>query len=69
MITKFNMASGELTYQTRQKGTAEVASNPYELIDQTPSLQLVEIAIQPQLKSMPLDLASVSIDEFLGHQE
>ncbi len=69
MITKFDMATGKPTYQSRQAGRAEISSIPYEPIEQAPSLQLIEVATSPQPKTMPPDLASVSIDEFLGYQK
>lgn len=68
MITKFDMASGELAYQARQQDTIEIASKHAELIDHTPALQLIEVVIQPQRKAMPPELASVSIEQFLRHQ-
>lgn len=68
MITKFDMASGELAYQAKRKDTIEIASKHAELINQTPALQLIEVVIQAQPKAMPPDLASVSIEQFLDHQ-
>ncbi len=68
MITKFDMTSGKPTYQSERAGTIEIVSKPYELIEQAPSLQLIETASHPQPRTMPPDLASVSIDEFLGCQ-
>lgn len=69
MITKFNMASGESTYQTGQKVATTAAPGHYEMTDLAPSLQLVEVSIQPESNIMPPDLASVSIAEFLKHQD
>lgn len=65
MITKYDMASGEQIYQTKQSGKVAVVPAPYELIGYTPSLQLVEVESQPEPEIMPPDLATVSIADFL----
>ena len=68
MITKFDMTTGKPTYQSERTARVGIASKPFELIEQTASLQLIEVADHPQTKTMPHDLASISIDEFLGNQ-
>ncbi|MEJ2529323.1 MAG: hypothetical protein P8Z39_04390 [Gammaproteobacteria bacterium] len=68
MITKFDMASGKPTYQSEHTARVEIASKPFELIEQTTSLQLIAVADLPQAKTMPPDLASISVDEFLRDQ-
>ncbi len=66
MITKYDMASGESTYQTRKNEPTEaLVPRPFELVELIPSLQLVEITIQPEPSPMPPDMASISIAEFL----
>jgi len=68
MITKYNMASGELTYQSRQKTEAVSEPKPHELVDLITSLQLIEIEVKPESSSMPANLLSVSIAGFLRGQ-
>ncbi len=68
MITKYNMASGELTYQNRQDNQAASSPKPHELADLITSLQLIEIKVQPESKTIPADLLSISVPDFLRRQ-
>ncbi len=68
MITKYNMASGEITYQSKLENGAASKTSPRELIDMITSLQLVEIEVKPVSKSIPVDILSISASEFLRRQ-
>ncbi len=68
MITKYNMASGELTYQAMPEEQAATGPSPSELANLITSLQLVEIEITHEPNAMPADLFSVSVEEFLRCQ-
>jgi hypothetical protein len=69
MITKYNMTSGELTYQSRQEERAASEPKPHELADLITSLQLLEIEVKPESRTIPADLLSISVDDFLRHQD
>jgi hypothetical protein len=68
MITKYNMASGELTYQSTQEARLAPEPKPHELADMITSLQLVEIEVRPESRTIPADLLSVSVSDFLRRQ-
>ncbi len=68
MITKYNMASGELTYQSKPATRAAAISEPHELIELITSLQLLEIEVTPESRTIPADLLSISAREFLNRQ-
>lgn len=68
MITTFDMATGKLSYQTDQAVSTGDSPEHDKLIEQTLSLQLIEVAIQSQPKTIPPDLASIPVDIFLGNQ-
>jgi hypothetical protein len=68
MITKYNMASGELTYQSKPATEAVAISEPHELIELITSLQLLEIQVTPESRTIPADLLSISAREFLNRQ-
>ncbi len=68
MITKYNMASGELTYQSKQENKPASESSPHELADLITSLQLFEIEVKPESRTMPADLLSITVADFLRHQ-
>ena len=68
MITKYDMTSGELTYQSKQENRASSEHKPHELADLITSLQLVEIEVKPESRTMPANLLTVSVDDFLRSQ-
>jgi hypothetical protein len=68
MITKYNMTSGELTYQTAPEEQAATGPSPSELANLITSLQLIEIEVTHESNAMPADLFSISVEEFLRHQ-
>lgn len=68
MITKYNMASGELTYLGKQEERAALVPSPSELANLITSMQLVEIEVTSESKTIPADLLSISVEEFLRRQ-
>jgi hypothetical protein len=68
MITKYNMTSGELTYQNKQESRAASEPKPHELANLITSLQLIEIEVRPESKTIPADLLSISAADFIRRQ-
>lgn len=68
MITKYDMTSGELTYQSKQASRAALEPKPHELADLITSLQLVEIEVRHESRTIPADLLSVSAADFIRRQ-
>lgn len=68
MITKYNMASGELTYQDKREDRTLLGPSPSELADLITSLQLVEIEVTSESKTIPADLLSISAADFVRRQ-
>ena len=68
MITKYNMKSGELTYQSERESRAALEPKPHELADLITSLQLVEIEVRTESRTIPVDLLSVSAADFIRSQ-
>jgi len=68
MITKYNMASGELTYQDKREDRTLPGPSPSELADLITSLQLVEIEVTSESKTIPADLLSISAADFVRRQ-
>lgn len=66
MITKYDMASGELTFQS--KHDTRVDPKPHELVDLITSLQLIEIEVKQESRTIPADLLSISVADFLNQQ-
>jgi hypothetical protein len=69
MITKYNMTTGELTYQSKQKCSGASRPKPHEIADLVASLQLLEIEVKPESKSQPADLLSIPVSDFLRDQK
>jgi hypothetical protein len=68
MITKYNMTSGELTYQSKRESRGASEPKPHELADLITSLQLVEIEVRHEPRAIPADLLSVSAADFIRRQ-
>ncbi len=68
MITKYNMASGELTYQNKQESRAALEPKPHELANLITSLQLIEIEVRPESRTIPADLLLISAADFIRSQ-
>lgn len=68
MITKYNMASGELTYHSERENRAAFEPKPHELADMITSLQLVEIEVRTESRTIPADLLSVAPADFIRRQ-
>jgi len=68
MITKYDMASGELTYQGKREDRTLLGPSPSELVDMITSLQLIEIEVTSEEKTIPADLLSISAAYFVRRQ-
>ncbi len=68
MITKYDMTSGGITYQSNRDGLAANETRRHGPVDLATSLQLIELEVRTESPAIPADLVSISVSDFLNTQ-